>query len=121
MAISRDEWEAQTKLYGRLVARAWSDEVFKQRFLAEPAVVLKEAGIMVPEGVTVRAHETTDTTFHLVLPPRPAELNDEQLEQEVAGYGCAGSAVLRSASVGERPLPKSYGLCATCCASSGCY
>ena len=42
--------------------------------------------------MAVRAVESTPTTVHLALPPRPGdELSDEQLDQ-VAGGGSWGSA-----------------------------
>ena len=41
--------ERQQK-WAKLVARAWTDESFKQRFMTEPVSVLKESGLNVPEG-----------------------------------------------------------------------
>ncbi len=74
--------------YAKVVARAWSDEAFKAQLLSDPAAALKEAGVAVPDGVTVEVVENTETLFHLVLPPRPdEELSDEALEK-VAGGGC---------------------------------
>jgi hypothetical protein len=76
----------------RLIARAWSDPALKARLLADPAAVLKENGVTVPAGVTVRVVEDTDAVLNLVLPvkPAPAELSDEELRQ-AAGGGCRHS------------------------------
>jgi hypothetical protein len=72
------------------VARAWSDEAFKRRLLAEPSAVLREQGMDVAPGVEVRVVEDAARLRHLVLPPRPeGELSEEQLEQAAGGSGCA--------------------------------
>ena len=72
--------ERQQK-WAKVVARAWTDEHFKQRLLAEPASVLSEAGLKVPDGAQVQALENTDHLIHLVLPARPSgsDLSEEQL------------------------------------------
>ena len=77
--------------WNRLVAQAWADPAFKQRLLADPVAVLKENGLLVPSGVTLKVVENTDKVIHLVLPPRPspAELSEEELRR-VAGGGAAG-------------------------------
>ena len=78
--------------WGQVVARAWSDEAFKRRLLAEPGAVLREQGLEIPAGVDVRMMEDTATAVHLVLPPRPPsvsrDLSDEELERVAGGY-CA--------------------------------
>jgi Nitrile hydratase, alpha chain len=80
--------QEQARKYGQVVARAWSDETFKRRLLAEPAAVLREQGIEVPSEVEVRMVENTDRVVHLVLPPTPAEgeLSDEQLDRVAGGF-----------------------------------
>jgi hypothetical protein len=82
--------------YAKIVARAWSDPVFKTRLLADPGPILAEAGITPPPGVNFRVVEDTDTVSHLVLPPPPGsgELSAADLER-VAG-GCQYSAPLRA-------------------------
>ena len=74
--------------YGKLIAKAWSDQAFKRRLLSDPAAVLKDEGFDVPAGVTVRVFENTDKVVNLILPPPPkeGELSDEDLER-VAGGG----------------------------------
>jgi hypothetical protein len=83
----------QARKWGQVVARAWSDEAFKRRLLAEPGAVLREQGMDVPPGVEVRVVENTDTLIHLPLPPKPAagELSEEQLDAVAAGASpCLG-------------------------------
>lgn len=77
------------KAYGKLVAKAWADEEFKAKLLADPMTALKENEITVPEGVDVKVVENTDTTVHLILPPAPSSdvLTDEQLEAATGGMG----------------------------------
>jgi hypothetical protein len=74
------------KKWGQIVARAWADEGFKSRLLADPAAVLRESGLEVPPGVQVQVGEDTDQVFHLILPqkPRDEELTDQELQQIVA-------------------------------------
>ncbi len=79
--------------YGKVVAKAWSDDAFKAQLLSDPAAALKEAGVAVPDGVEVKVVENTETLFHLVLPPRPdEELSDEALDKVAGGFicGCVG-------------------------------
>jgi hypothetical protein len=72
---------------GKLIAKAWADDAFKAKLLADPAAVLKAEGVGVPSGMTVKVIENTDTIFNLVLPPRPAELSDADLDAVAAGGG----------------------------------
>ena len=87
MAISDEQAAAMRASYGKVVAKAWSDEGFKSKLLTNPGAALAEAGIDVPAGVTVNVVENTSNTMHLVLPQRPeGELSDEVLDK-VAGGG----------------------------------
>lgn len=45
------------KVLSKLVAQAWLDEGFRQRFISEPAAVLEENGVTVPSGVQVQVNE----------------------------------------------------------------
>jgi hypothetical protein len=51
-----------------MIARAWADESFKERLLAEPASVFREYGVEVPPGLAIKMVENTGQAFHLVLP-----------------------------------------------------
>ena len=78
--------EEQAKLYGQVVARAWQDEVFKGRLLADAEGALAEMGIEVPAGHEVRVVEDTERVTHLVIPPNPSEeLSEERLDQVAGG------------------------------------
>jgi hypothetical protein len=96
MEFDNQAAEDYAKKYGQIVARAWSDDEFKQRFLSDPASVMSESGLPVPEGVEIRAVETTDEVLYLTLPAKPAEdmVSDEELATVAGGgstVGCAGS------------------------------
>ena len=80
--------EEQGRKMGEIVARAWSDETFKQQLISDPLTVLKENGIEVPPGVEVRILENTDKLFNFILPPKPVsgKLSDEQLDGVAGGF-----------------------------------
>ena len=80
----RDNAEA----YGKVVARAWRDPAFKAKLIADPQAVLREAGMAVPAGATVKVVENTGTHLHFVLPPKPVgQLSDEALDEVAGGAG----------------------------------
>src|SRR5262245_14409343 len=88
------ERQEQAKQWGRVVARAWSDEPFKQRLLRDPRAALTEIGVPVPPGLELEVHESTRTHVVLVLPPPPQGLEDgklslDQLDQVAGGFSGA--------------------------------
>ncbi len=83
MAISEEQVNDYRRRYGEIVARAWSDDRFKARFLADPATVMGEAGIELHGGAQVRAVENTPHLLHLVLPP--SDVSAEELAQVARG------------------------------------
>jgi hypothetical protein len=76
--------------WGQIVARAWADESFRRRLLADPPAVLKEHGITLAPGVQVRVVEDTAALRHLTLPLRPDtdQFAEEDLSRVVGGM-CA--------------------------------
>ena len=84
--MSEKQSDSFGKQWSQIVAKAWADESFKRRLLAEPATVLKEQGIAVPSGVQVKVVEDTETVRHLTLPVKPVgELDEEALKHVVGG------------------------------------
>jgi hypothetical protein len=75
--------------WSQLVARAWADPAFKAKLIADPAAVLKENGIQVPAGITIKVVENTPKVLHLTLPlpPAPEELSEEELHRAAGGGG----------------------------------
>lgn len=87
--------------WNKVVAKAWSDEGFKNRLLAEPGVVLKENGVELAPGASIKVVEDTADTRHLVLPPRPSEeLTDEELA------GVSGGGVWKACSYAFSPADR---------------
>ncbi len=79
------------KAYGKLVAKAWSDEDFKAKLMADPMAVFKETELPVPEGIEVCIVENTDKISHFILPPEPSdELTDDQLDGATGGFSKYG-------------------------------
>jgi len=79
---------ASTRLYGRLIAKAWSDLEFLNRLRADPKAAMKEVGITVPDGIEIQLLEDTATKVHLVVPAKPGktELSEEDLNKLTWAY-----------------------------------
>ena len=71
----------------KVVAKAWADEAFKARLLADPAATLTAEGLPPPPGLTVNVAENTDEVFHVVLPNKPTDLSDAELDRVAGGAG----------------------------------
>jgi SagB-type dehydrogenase family enzyme len=58
------------RLWGQLIARAWTDEPFKQRLVREPEAVLKEHGFELDPGsrLQLKVVESNDQVQHLYFP-----------------------------------------------------
>ena len=86
----------QEKIISKVVARAWLDRALYQRFLTEPMTVLREAGAVLSgvavvvvvlgmgEATAATHHPTSDANENpvvceVVLPPQPANLDEEDL------------------------------------------
>jgi hypothetical protein len=105
--------------FTRVVARAWTDDDFKARLLAEPDEVLRENGIDLKPGTEVRVVQNTDKVIHVGLPPRPQdELSDEALET-VAGGGSTASTAGSAGTVGTFSCPAGTAGSAVCAGSAG--
>ncbi len=79
--------ESWQQAWGQVVARAWSDDGYRQRLLSDPAAELQTQGLTVPSGTQVKIVEDTADSIHVVLPSRPTELSDEDLDQAAGGIG----------------------------------
>lgn len=83
--------EAQRKKYAEVVAKAWSDEGFKQKLIANPKETLKEMGVEIPSNVPIKVCDGSDGTFYLVIPPKPkGKLDEEQLKNMQGGKSSGG-------------------------------
>jgi len=52
-----DSTQELRKAWARVVAKAWADEEFKRRLLTDPRAVAAEAGVPLPERLTVKVVE----------------------------------------------------------------
>ena len=74
-----------SELRNQILAQAADDEAFRARLLEDPRMALREDyDIVLPENMTLKVHEDTATTAHLVLPPSK-KLTDEELEAAAGG------------------------------------
>lgn len=64
----------------------YSDPELKKRFMTGPAAVMKERGVAVPEGISLRAVEDTEKVRHIVIPyPAPGKVATlEEIEQRAS-------------------------------------
>ena len=104
----------QAKKISQLIARCWSDENFKRNFVADPLATLKAEGtdLEMPAGTSLKVVQDTEDLVHFVLPARPTELSDEELENVAGGEDLADIAEYRCYSRGC--------VCNGCGACGGC-
>lgn len=90
--------------WGQIVAKAWQDNIFKRRLLAEPAAVFKEFGLEVPPGAQLRILENTDKVVHLTLPAKPleAEISDDELDAVAGGSGQSASELAQRQAMAQK-------------------
>jgi hypothetical protein len=62
-----------SRLWAKVVAKAWADESYKSKLKSDPKAVLKAEGLSVPDGVDLVVVENKASLLHLVLPEMPAE------------------------------------------------
>jgi hypothetical protein len=79
----------QSGKLGAIISKAWTDDAFRKRLLADTAATLKSEGVEVPEGFQIRAVENSEKVYHLVLPARP-QMNEAQRAKAASEAG-AGS------------------------------
>ena len=64
--------DVRMKAWYEIVARAWADDDYRVRLLAGPPAALREAGLEVPDGMTISVVcESSPNHRTLVLPPKP--------------------------------------------------
>ena|ERR1051325_457566 len=70
------------KKIGKVIAKAWADEDFKRRLIANPADVLREAGLEIPTALRIDVLQDSPQRRYLVLPLRPPGLSLPEIERE---------------------------------------
>jgi hypothetical protein len=92
-SMSRSELEA------KIVARAWEDEDFHKKFLADPKAMFEDyMGSKLPESLVMTAHQEDADHLHFVIPAKPTvdldDLSDEDLERIAGGVEPVTTAVV---------------------------
>ena len=100
--------EEQGKKISQLIARCWADEGFKQKVLADPAATLRAEGLELPADLSYVAHENTEKVFHLVIPAKPTDLSDEDLDHVAGGTAVCATRGCGGGSCGSEPYPAGY-------------
>jgi hypothetical protein len=76
-------------LEAKIVKRCWEDEGFRKEFTADPAgVFVKHLHVPAASLPKIVVHEETTGSWHIVLPPKPAntgELSEADLENVAGG------------------------------------
>jgi hypothetical protein len=100
-----------SRLWGRLVEQAWSDDAFRDRLVRDPEAVLAEHGYRLPPGSGLRLVITPSKPTHPVLYlPCEGELVDSADAREagqVAGDCRHNQVVIAALSGLERELASS--------------
>lgn len=78
--------------WGRIVAKCWLDEKFKQELLSNPIETLTKHGYPVEEHckITVLANTESETT--LSIPPKPKDISDESVINLAASSNSGGGS-----------------------------
>ena len=78
--------ETPKEMRAKIVGKATGDADFRARLLSDPKGALEqELGVTIPASLSIKVHEESGTTAHLVLPP-DSKLSEGDL-QAVAGGG----------------------------------
>lgn len=72
--------------YAKVIAKAWGDDAFRAQLLADPNAALAGEGINAPAGKRFAIVEDTDDVVNVVLPARPTELSDDELDSVAGGF-----------------------------------
>ncbi len=80
--MNKEQFE---KAYGKLVAKAFEEDDFKAKLLADPKKTFKENGIEMPEKMKVNIVENKYDLVNFVLPMDISELDKDDLQQLSGG------------------------------------
>ena len=80
------ETKTVDELRGHLMEKATADEAFRARLLSDPkAAIEEELGVTIPASLSIKVHEESGTTAHLVLPP-DNKLSEGDLRAVAGGF-----------------------------------
>jgi hypothetical protein len=73
------------QILDEVAAQALDDDGYRQELIADPELVLRREGLVVPDEVEVVVVENTQERIYLVLPsqpPTPVQLDVDEVELE---------------------------------------
>ncbi len=84
-------WKSRQEFEAELIAKAWEDKNFKEKFLKNPKDVVESlSGEKLPADMQVSVFEETTTSVCLVIPRDPdGELSDDELGKIAGGVKVA--------------------------------
>jgi hypothetical protein len=89
-------------LEAKIVKHSWEDKEFRKEFIADPSgAFVKYLQVPASSLPKIVVHEETPGSWHIVLPPKPAnigELSEEELEKVAGGVTPAVVPIVTSAA-----------------------
>ncbi|WP_219836826.1 NHLP leader peptide family RiPP precursor [Paenibacillus sp. R14(2021)] len=74
----------EQELKQQIIEKAWSDESFKAKLLADPKGALNEAfGLILPDDVEIIVVEESESKVALVIPQNPGDASKSDGVEEV--------------------------------------
>lgn len=78
-------FENSQSVYAKVVVKAWTDDAFRARLMADPEATLKAEGFDLPENMDVAVLEGS-TKWVFPLPPKPEAALGGNAEEAALGY-----------------------------------
>ena len=87
--MAEDVLEHRKKM-AKVIAKAWSDESFKEMLFSDPKAVLESQGVTVPQGLEIKVVEQTKDCVYVIIPfkPEDAEGGSWQCEDDCYDLPC---------------------------------
>ncbi|HEV7489151.1 MAG TPA: NHLP leader peptide family RiPP precursor [Thermoanaerobaculia bacterium] len=74
----------EQKEYAKVIVKAWMDDAFRARLIANPRQVLEGEGFEIPAGIAITiTTNSSPSSIALFLPPRPEGVADDKLIDRV--------------------------------------
>ena len=78
--------ETPNEMRAKIVGKATEDADFRARLVSDPKEAIgQELGVTMPASLSVKVHEESGTTAHLVLPP-DSKLSGDDLQAVAGGF-----------------------------------